>query len=171
MRNRTLVLMRHAKSDWDAGYGSDHDRPLAERGVRSARLMGRLLNGLDLAPHAIISSTAVRARATAELAAEAGGWDAPVDLEPGFYGGSESDVLRLAAERAPAVERLMLVGHEPTWSGLIEHLTGTRITVKTAVVAFIELGAGDWSALPGAHGELVDVRHPRHYFDSEWDVG
>ncbi|MDH3462867.1 MAG: histidine phosphatase family protein, partial [Acidimicrobiia bacterium] len=34
-----LILMRHGKSDWDASYGADHDRPLAERGVRSAELM------------------------------------------------------------------------------------------------------------------------------------
>jgi phosphohistidine phosphatase SixA len=43
----TLLLMRHAKSDWDANYNLDHDRPLNGRGERSARLMGRVLTGLD----------------------------------------------------------------------------------------------------------------------------
>jgi phosphohistidine phosphatase len=167
----TLLVMRHGKSDWGAPNGADHDRPLAERGVRSARLIGRLLTGLDLAPHFIISSTAVRARTTAELAAAAGGWDAPISLQPGFYGGSTGDVLGLAAREAPDVDRLMLVGHEPTWSGLVEHLTGARVPVKTGTVAVIDVEAAHWSALPEARGELMALRNPRDYFDTEWDEG
>ncbi len=167
----TLLLMRHGKSDWDTGHAADRDRPLAERGVRSARLMGRVLTGLDLAPHFIISSTAVRARTTAELARDAGRWSAPITLEPGFYDGSVTDVLLRAAEQAPEVERLMLVGHEPTWSGLVALLTGARVPVKTGTVAVIGVEAANWSSLPGARGELMKLHHPRDYFDSEWDLG
>ena len=57
---KTLLLMRHAKSDWDADYGLDHDRPLNDRGLRSARLMGRVLADEGLVPELVISSTAVR---------------------------------------------------------------------------------------------------------------
>ena len=32
---KTLLLMRHAKSDWDADYESDHDRPLNDRGLKT----------------------------------------------------------------------------------------------------------------------------------------
>ncbi len=67
---KTLLLMRHAKSDWDADYESDHDRPLNDRGLKSARLMGRVLADEGLVPDLIISSTALRARTTAELATE-----------------------------------------------------------------------------------------------------
>ena len=49
---KTLLMMRHGKSDWDADFGSDHDRPLNERGVRNSRLMGQVLavnkGGLEL---------------------------------------------------------------------------------------------------------------------------
>ncbi|MGH8513640.1 MAG: SixA phosphatase family protein, partial [Gammaproteobacteria bacterium] len=38
---RRLLVMRHAKSDWDSGAGSDFDRPLAKRGERDAPRMGR----------------------------------------------------------------------------------------------------------------------------------
>lgn len=165
---RTLLVMRHAKSDWDSGAGSDHDRPLAGRGVRSARLMGRLLTGLDVAPGYVLSSTAIRARSTAALAAEAGGWDAPVVLEPGFYGGSVDSVLGLAAG-APPVDRLMVVGHEPVWSALVARLTGTRVTIKTATVAVIAVDGDGWASLPETTGGLVALHHPRDYFGSEWD--
>ncbi len=166
----TLLVMRHGKSDWSAGHGSDHDRPLASRGVRSARLMGRLLTGLDLAPDLVISSTALRALTTAHLAREAGRWDVAVDLARDFYGGSPEDVLNLAAETPPTVERLMLVGHQPTWSGLVGALTGEWVDMKTGSVAVIEIPE-PWSGLSDAAGELIALHHPRQYFDSRWDTG
>lgn len=166
---RTLLLMRHGKSDWDADWDTDHERPLAERGVRSARLMGRLLTDLGLAPEHIISSTAVRARTTAELAAEAGAWSVPIALEEGFYGGSPEEILALAAP-APAVDRLMLIGHEPTWSGVVRRLTQMWVAVKTASVAVVKVDAPDWKTLPTIKGELVDLHHPRRYFGSKWDT-
>lgn len=160
--------MRHAKSDWDADYDSDHDRPLNARGVRSARLMGRFLAARDLIPGMVISSTAVRARNTVELAAEAGGWDVAIRLERGFYEEGPSAVIQLASN-APQVDRLMLVGHQPTWSGLVSALTETRVDMKTGAVAVIELDVGSWSDLPDARGMLEAVHHPRSYFGTEWD--
>ncbi|MFV1960618.1 MAG: histidine phosphatase family protein [Acidimicrobiia bacterium] len=160
--------MRHAKSDWDASYGGDHDRPLNERGVRSARLMGRLVAGADLIPALVICSTAIRARATAQLAAESGAWGGSIDLEPGFYGTGPDTVLTLASD-APDVERLMLVGHQPTWSMLLQRLTGARADMKTASVAVIDLMIETWAELETAQGILASLHHPRSYFGSEWD--
>jgi phosphohistidine phosphatase len=164
----TLLLMRHAKSDWDASYGADHDRPLNERGIRSARLMGRFVSGADLVPDLVISSTALRAATTAQLAAESGAWDCPIDLEPGFYGTGPVTVLELASE-APNVERLLLVGHQPTWSMLVRRLTGARADMKTASVAVIDLMIETWAELLTARGTLTSLHHPRSYFGSEWD--
>lgn len=161
--------MRHAKSDWDAAYGSDHERPLNDRGYRSARLMGRVITGLDMKPDHVISSTAVRARTTAALAAEAGRWDTKIDLDQGFYGTGPTAVLETAS-RAPDVERLMLVGHQPTWSMLVHHLTGAIADMKTASVAEVGLMIEDWGELPSTQGVLTSLHHPRPYFGSEWDV-
>ena len=165
---KTLLLLRHGKSDWHANYGSDHERPLNSRGVRSARLMGRLLSGLDLAPHLAISSTAVRARTTVELAAEAGAWDCPIRLDQGLYDLGVDGVLTRAAA-APDVERLMLVGHQPTWSMIVGSLTGAGADMKTASVAVIEFTMDHWSQLIDTPGTLSALHHPRAYFGSEYD--
>ncbi|MEA1901908.1 MAG: histidine phosphatase family protein [Actinomycetota bacterium] len=165
---KTLLLLRHAKSDWDAAYGADHERPLNDRGARSARIMGRLINAQGIAPQFAISSTAVRARTTVELAAEAGNWDCPITLDAGLYESGLDGVLALAAS-APDVERLMLVGHQPTWSMLVHRLTGARADMKTASVAAIELMLDGWSDLPETSGVLTALHHPRPYFGSEWD--
>lgn len=167
---RRLILFRHGKSDWDAPFGSDHERPLSARGVRAAKTMGLVLANAGLVPDHAITSTAVRARTTLELAREAGGWDTTVEETDELYGTSPLGALEVAS-RAPAdVESLMLVGHEPTWSALAYHLTGGSVTVKTATVVGIDLQVDQWSRLPAVGGGLAFVLQPKHFSKSGWDL-
>ena len=54
---KTLLLMRHAKSDWDHPDLDDHDRPLNKRGLRNAPLMGKFIRDAKLVPGACLTST------------------------------------------------------------------------------------------------------------------
>lgn len=156
--------MRHAKSDWNAEYGSDHDRPLNERGVQSARVMGEVLAAEELVPDLLISSTAVRARTTSELAVEAGDWACHIALDERLYGGGSETVLSVASAAAPNVDRLMLVGHQPTWSMVVSDLTGEQVDMKTAAVAVVQIDLAEWVSLsPQSRGELVSVLQPRDH--------
>ena len=67
----TLVLVRHAKSDWGSPSQDDHERPLNARGMRDAPASAERLAATGIRLDAVLSSTAVRAR-TALLAAAAG---------------------------------------------------------------------------------------------------
>ncbi|MEX1279867.1 MAG: histidine phosphatase family protein [Acidimicrobiia bacterium] len=164
----TLLLLRHGKSDWDAGHGVDHDRPLAPRGVRSARIMGRLVTREGLVPDVVISSTAERAARTAELAEAAGTWDRRISLDRRLYDAGPAGVLGVAAEVTDA-DRLLLVGHQPTWSLLVRRVTGEYPDLKTADLAVIDLPIEDWSAVERAAGTLVAIHHPRDHFDGPLD--
>ncbi|MEX1125791.1 MAG: histidine phosphatase family protein [Acidimicrobiia bacterium] len=166
---KTILLMRHAKSDWDASYAADHDRPLAPRGHRSATVMGRVLAAWDEIPDLVITSSATRARATAHEAARAGSWDCPIIVDPELYGTGPSSVLTVAEQSVTDQERIMLVGHEPTWSMLAEQITGGRVEMRTAGVAAIDLLADTWHGLGEARGWLRFVVNPRMFFGSEWD--
>lgn len=73
---RKLVLIRHAKSDWETPGQPDFERPLNERGKRDAPRMGERLKVSGMVPDLIISSPAARAAATAKLIAAAIGYDA-----------------------------------------------------------------------------------------------
>lgn len=161
---RTLLLMRHAKSDWGSDYSGDHERPLNERGVLSARKMGEVLTARDLAPDLVISSTAVRARTTAELAAESGSWRAAITLDPVLYGASSREVIDVASA-APDVKRLMLVGHQPTWSAMVHDLTGEHVDMKTGAVAVISVPIEAWVELFSGLSDLVDVLYPRTFLE------
>jgi phosphohistidine phosphatase len=157
--------MRHGKSDWSADYGADHDRPLNQRGVRSAEVMGRVLTEEGETPDLIITSTAVRARSTAQIAARSGGWDCEIVLEPRLYGSGADMVVQVAAA-ASQVGRLMLVGHQPTWSIVVSVLTGDQVEMKTATVASIGFDIDDWSDLASTRGTIDAVYQPRDYLDA-----
>lgn len=158
-----LMLMRHGKSDWDVGASNDHGRPLAPRGIASAERMGMVIREMGLVPDLVVSSTATRARSTAELARITGGWDSRLVLDDGLYGASVSNTLAVAVDHASTCERLMLVGHEPTWSMTVRHLTGARVAMRTATVADIDLSIAEWSDLTTASGTLVALLQPRHF--------
>lgn len=158
---RRLMVMRHGKSDWSIG-APDHQRPLNERGRRAADAMGRLLAGMGEAPGHVITSSAVRANTTAQRAGEAGDWDAEVQVTRDLYMTDPFGALEVVVG-APAVERLMVVGHEPTWSALVAHLTGARAAMKTATVAIIDVHVAEWANALEAGGELVALLQPRHF--------
>lgn len=168
---KRLVLLRHGKSDWDAPAGSDHERPLAKRGVRSARAIGRALARAGEVPDLVLSSTAVRARTTAELAAGAGGWRCELRTAPVLYGASPGDVIRLARDQDDALDAVMLVGHEPTWSAVATLLTGgARVQVKTGTVVALDVEAAAWDGVAPGRAAIAYVLQPRMLLGEAWGL-
>lgn len=159
---KTLILFRHGKSDWHTDYGADHDRPLAKRGRNAAARMGAMLARIEQVPERVLTSSAVRARETIELAAEAGGWNCPVKIVPEFYGSSPATVVARVREEDDAVSSLLLAGHEPTWSSLATELTGGGfLRFPTAAMVRIDLDIDSWSRLDADKGTLVWFLIPR----------
>jgi len=158
---KTLLLLRHGKSDWDANFARDLDRPLAPRGIKAARQVGEFLSATRNLPDRIFASPAVRARTTAEIAVQAGEWAARIETLPILYGGSPAEVLQEIAERNEDCESLLLAGHEPTGSLLCERLTGAQVRIPTACLVSIALGCERWADVEGAHGELRWLLPPR----------
>jgi phosphohistidine phosphatase len=82
---KTLLILRHAKSDWGNSRLADYDRPLNERGKGDAPRMGQLLRDEDIVPDLIITSSAERAQTTAELAAIASGYENEITYTRRLY--------------------------------------------------------------------------------------
>jgi phosphohistidine phosphatase len=161
-----LLLFRHGKSDWDAPFGFDRERPLAGRGVRAARTMGRVLTLAHEAPDLVLTSPAVRARTTAELAAEAGEWAAPIVEVDAFYGAGAETVIEALRDAAGDAGRVLAVGHEPTWSHTASLLIGGgSIRVVTGAVAAVEITT--WAGLAPGCGRLRWMLVPRLFTDAE----
>ena len=152
---KTVLLFRHGKSDWDANYGRDHERPLAKRGIKAAKRMGRFLAKAGPLPDVCVTSTAVRARTTLRLAHEAGGWTAPIYETERLYACGLNDVGTVIFSTEDAVDVLLLAGHEPTWSSAVEEMIGGgMVEMPTAALACIDFEVERWQDVAWGEGTL-----------------
>ncbi len=159
---KTLLIMRHAKSSWDDPGLSDHDRPLNPRGARDAPRMGRLLVDRELVPERIVTSTAVRAISTAELAAAEFDGDVEIEAVRDLYLASPHTCLEVLAGRDDPSDPLLVVGHNPGITALVTLLTGVCEEMPTAALAAVELPIDDWGEiLPGPRGDLAGFWRPK----------
>ena len=158
---KTLLVLRHAKSNWDDSAARDHERPLNARGERDAPRMGQLARDEQLLPELIVSSDAVRARMTACAMADATGGQ--LLLDPRLYHAGATDIL--AALRSVVQENVatvMIVGHNPGLEELIAQLTGERENLPTAALARLALPIERWSDLDtSTRGTLVGLWRPK----------
>ena len=123
--NQSLILMRHAKSDWPVGV-PDLDRPLSQRGTRNAEAAGRWIAGTLAKPDRIVVSTARRTRETWDLVSSAAGFDPEsAEFDPRVYAASWWDLLDLVRETPAQAQSLMLIGHNPSMEDLAEELADT----------------------------------------------
>ena len=159
---KQIFILRHAKSDWKASFDSDYERPLAKRGVKAARMMGRFMRRTDQVPEKVLSSSAIRARATAELAIEAGDWQCQTDYLDSLYGATAASILELIRSQDEGISSLLIIGHQPTLSELIAELAGgAGVRFPTAALARIDFAVEAWDPLRPGDGELISLVTPK----------
>lgn len=154
---KTLVLVRHAKSDWGDPRLDDHDRPLNARGERDAPRMARQLADTGIGLEMILSSTALRARTTAAAFGEALGIE-PV-LREELYGAPATMLLRAAVESG--ADAVMVVAHDPGMSVLAGALSGRIEHMPTCAVAVFHWDEDDWSVVDAIEPSAWSFNTPR----------
>ena len=133
---RTLILARHAKSDWHAGAATDHERPLNGRGLREAPLLADALNAAEHRPTLILSSDARRTEETALLMESSFGAPA-VRFLPSLYLGSLSDIQQAVETHEDDHQTIMVLGHNPGFSHAAAMLSRSGVELKTACAAVL----------------------------------
>jgi phosphohistidine phosphatase len=149
-----LYLLRHAKSSWKDASLDDHDRPLAGRGRKASKAIGRYLRDHDIEPELVLCSSAKRARQTLERLGPAG---VDARIEPELYGAGAHDLLERLHAVPEAVTSVMLIGHNPGMQQLAFLLAGLDDKFPTAALATFECSG--WRTLDQA--ELIDYVRPR----------
>lgn len=159
---KTLLILRHAKSDHADPGLADHDRPLNERGKRDAPRVGERLLAAGLAPEVILSSTAKRAKKTAEKVAAACGYEREVRYLSDLYLAPSSTYLAVLSRLDDDVARALVVGHNPGLEDLVCDLAGKELEFPTAALARFDFDIDTWRPLAaGPRGKLVELWIPR----------
>lgn len=161
MQKKLLYLVRHAKAEDHSFAKRDHDRDLIDKGrSRAVQIATDLANELEVTTNTLaISSTANRARQTAELFCDTLGYpQEKIQLTKAIYEAFYLDILRTINAVGSDVDTLIVFGHNPGFSDLTNYLTDSFIDLKTSHVAVIELEEGmDFSTLSGSTAKLKNV--------------
>ena len=161
---KRLFLLRHAKSSWSDPRLADFDRPLNNRGLRAAPLMGRLMRERKVRPDLILCSPAERARQTAALVVEAARLDTPLRYDERIYEATPARLLAVVSGAGDAGE-LLLVGHNPGMEELVELLTGETRRMPTAALARITLDTEKWARPREGAARLEELVKPKELTD------
>ena len=169
---KILYLMRHAKSDWQDPSLEDFDRPLNDRGRRTAPVMGAFLATELGRPDHVLCSAARRATRTWELIEAELGAGIPVTWSDDLYLASASGLLKtIVALAPPKSDTLLVIGHNPGLEQLAADLSGpgsnpkarSRLKSKfsTAAVAVLAFDVPAWTDLRPGHGRLTRFVRPK----------
>lgn len=162
---KSLLLLRHAKSNWDDSGIPDHDRPLKKRGRKAAQRMGRLLKEIDLIPQFVLCSTAVRARETLRLVLKSSWFLPAVEHMESLYHCLPETFISVLSQLDEPHDRVMVVGHNPGLEQFLEQLTGigpSTHSFPTAALAEIEIQLDFWKNFDeSTRGRLVRFWRPK----------
>lgn len=161
---KTLHLMRHAKSSWQAPELSDHERELNDRGRKDAPRMGRALAKI-LTAEPVHCSSAVRARQT--LAGLCDGWPAMSaqahDVDEALYTFDYQELLSWLQSHRGESESCFLIGHNPALTDLCNQLVG-RLAIDnlpTAGYLQLEIPVDSWGDVSVGIATLIEWQFPR----------
>jgi phosphohistidine phosphatase len=162
-----LFLLRHAKSSHDDPGLADRDRPLAPRGTRAAKAMGRYMRDHELSPALVLCSSATRARQTLDGLTAGIGSSPRVVIEHELYEASASGLLERLRRIGDDVPSAMLIGHNPAMERLALDLAARGPDLAdlarkypTGALALLEFD-GSWPDLDADGARLLAFVKPR----------
>jgi phosphohistidine phosphatase len=160
---KTLLLVRHAKSDWNDSSLSDFERPLNDRGKADAPLMAKRLVELKIPIELFISSPAKRAKKTAKIFAKTYGRDKDeLVLRDELYGAGAPVFFDTISHTANQYDHIAVFSHNPGITDFANQLTDARIdNIPTCGVFAIKINTDSWSDFRNAPKEFWFFDFPK----------
>jgi len=165
---KTVVILRHAKSDWSDTALRDFDRGLNDRGYRAAEVMGHWAAQAGMRFDAIVASPAKRVVETLRRFRAAHGHCPEPRFDLRIYLASAASIAEVVAETAPDVTRLLIAGHSPGLEEFILEAAGDdpgselREAVEekfpTAAMAVLDFDIDDWTQLADGAEDRARLR-------------
>jgi phosphohistidine phosphatase len=118
-----LILLRHGKAE-NSNPAGDFGRELVDRGRDQARRAARVLRVAEALPEIVLTSPLTRARQTADEFCLEAGIPGPV-IHGGLACGMAPETAMGELAAFHDFRRVMLVGHEPDFSGFAQWILGT----------------------------------------------
>jgi len=160
---RTLILIRHAKSSWANPLQSDFERPLNDRGKEEAPEMGEKLKKLHIIPDLIVASSAKRTTQTAKKIAKAVGYDPDnIKWEEKLYHCIPSVFEEVIYELKDKVKTVFIVAHNPGITEFANQLSSKFgvPNMPTCGAVGVRLNTDEWNSFSIAKREVFLFEYP-----------
>jgi phosphohistidine phosphatase len=158
---KTLLVLRHAEAAGVRGSEKDHERQLTENGARDAARLGRRLALDDCVPDLALCSSAVRAVETLEILKQGGGFECALKVSRQLYESDAAGTLGLVRATDDRVARLLLVGHEPTFSRFVSALANEAgVSLAPGACACLDVYADRWMMVEFGMATLRSILSP-----------
>jgi len=160
---KTLLLIRHAKSDWNDASLSDFERPLNERGKRDAPAMAHRLLDKKVEIDAFISSPAKRAKKTASIFSKEYGRDKEeLILVDELYGAEEDIFFDVISKADDKYNSIAIFSHNPGITDFANMLTDARIdNIPTCSIFAVTIDCKRWADFKHAKKEFWFFDYPK----------
>lgn len=164
---KTVYFIRHAKSSWSDMSLRDHDRPLNKRGKRDAPFMSEKLKALGAEPDAIITSTALRAKTTAQHFASV--FDLTGERfqeESGIYEAFSANILKIVQGTSDNFDTILIFGHNPGFTMIANSFSGGGDidNVPTCGIVKVVADVSEWKDFKKSKGKVTEFHYPKQYF-------
>jgi phosphohistidine phosphatase len=167
-QRRTLLVLRHAKTEDTRPGSKDSERRLTPDGERHAQEVGDYLRSQGIAIDAVLCSSAARARQTLELLKLGQPAQDRVEIADLLYNAGADTLINAVRELPDDCRVALLIGHAPGVPSLVHEITDPASSTPEAVraiesrfpaaaLAQLEF-EGDWSEIDA--GSLVSVWMP-----------
>ena len=146
---KNLYILRHAKSDWSEEFKSDFERGLSKRGFNDILLVAKELKKKGLKIDLIVSSSAKRAKITAEIFGAILGYDIfEINFKKKLYLANKEDILQTIKSTNSNINNLLIVGHNPEFTELVNHLTNLNLdNLPTSGFVGVKLDINSWDKI------------------------
>ncbi|MEL6694894.1 MAG: histidine phosphatase family protein [Bacteroidota bacterium] len=159
---KTLILCRHAKSDWPEGV-ADIYRPLKDRGVQDANYLGQLLAAQSVSPDWVVSSPARRAQQTMSIINQRLDYKGEIVTVPEIYYQGLKYLTEYVTAMPDDKNFAFIYGHNPTFSDAVMHylLMDSAYSMPTCSMVCLECKSLSWRGFIPGNIELRWVLIPR----------
>jgi phosphohistidine phosphatase len=159
---KNLIIVRHAHAEENLPNVEDIERPLEQRGYGEIETVAARLEVSGTVR--VLSSGALRARQTAKRLLDVMKLPEEIlEIHPRLYMAYSSDIMSIIRSTSNSIEHLIIVGHNPTLTELVQTICGVGSVKKMIPGSAVRIGftAGNWQDVEPSKGSLIQHLEPK----------
>ena len=142
---KTVLLIRHGKSDWKAGI-KDIERPLNARGIKNSETMAKVIQQTRVLPQILFYSIAKRTEQTAFLLAKYLNFESNNMIAcPELYLCQPEAIYDLIHFAPTPIDTIAIIGHNPAITEVAGSLGNDRaLHMPTLAISQLMFETNEW---------------------------